>query len=127
MTANFQNANLQGRSFKGQDLTAVDFSGADIRGANFTHAVLTGANLSRVKAGLTPFQAILMGGIILLLFVLSGFITGYAAGVISSLLMPRSIASQNELTDVHHYTPLSSVFSSRSPSAKDWHLQVRSP
>lgn len=83
---NFRNANLRGRSFKGQDLSDADFSGADIRGANFAHAILVRANFSHAKAGLQRRQAIALLALTLTLIILSGFLLGYAGGIVSSLL-----------------------------------------
>ncbi|MBD2565617.1 MULTISPECIES: pentapeptide repeat-containing protein [Nostoc] len=82
----FQYQNLRGRSFKGQDLSGQDFSGADIRGANFTNATLVGANFSQTKAGLRRRVAIALVALALFLAILSGFMSGYGAGVIASLI-----------------------------------------
>lgn len=82
----FQHQNLRGQSFRGQDLSGLDFSGADIRGANFANATLIGANFSQVKAGLRRRQAIALVVLALFLAALSGFMTGYGGGVISSLI-----------------------------------------
>lgn len=82
----FKHQNLRGPSFKGQDLSGQDFSGADIRGANFTNAKLVGANFTGVKAGLRRRQAIALITFALFLGILSGFMTGYGGGVISSLI-----------------------------------------
>ncbi|WP_275415797.1 pentapeptide repeat-containing protein [Leptolyngbya sp. CCY15150] len=93
----YQHQNLRGRSFRGQDLRSADFSQADIRGANFTNALLRQANFSQVRAGLSSFQFIGLGFTILIFFVLSGFITGYSTGAISSFLIGATAVSQYAL------------------------------
>ena len=93
----YQRHNLRGRSFRGQDLSDADFSQADIRGADFTNTLLRRVNFSQSQAGLSFFQIIGLGFTILIFFVLSGFITGYSTGAISSFLIGATTASQYAL------------------------------
>lgn len=107
--ATFRHQNLRGRSFKGQDLSGQDFHGADIRGANFTNARLIGATFSQAKAGLRQLQVISLGSVAFFLFVLAGFIIGYSAGGIGSLLIRKAIASPG-VAEINAYGPASGIF-----------------
>ena len=94
---NFQHQDLRGRSFQGQDLSGANFSYADIRGASFTNTVLRQANFSQARAGLNFFQVNGLGFTVLIFFVLSGFVTGYSTGAISSFLIGATTISQYAL------------------------------
>lgn len=68
---NFANQDLQNRSFKGQNLNGADFSGCDLRGCDFSYALLQGANFERVKTGSTARRFIPLGGVAVVLSLLS--------------------------------------------------------
>ena len=53
MLVDYDDKNIQGRSFKYQDLTGANFYKADIRGADFSNALLRGADFSHALIG-TP-------------------------------------------------------------------------
>ncbi|MEO0646139.1 MAG: pentapeptide repeat-containing protein [Cyanobacteria bacterium J06650_10] len=90
MPQSFHRANCQNSDFRGQFLEGADFSYADIRGADFSEAVLFGANFSRAKTGLSPLWVIALIAVILLLSILSGLISGYAAALVADLITVSS-------------------------------------
>ncbi|BAY87670.1 rfrA pentapeptide repeat-containing protein (plasmid) [Calothrix parasitica NIES-267] len=91
MSLDFSNRNLQGCSFRGQNLTGANFTGSDIRGCDFQDTLLREAKFENTKAGLQNHQSLLSSGISILLSVLLGFITVFAAVFTGYLLFPYSI------------------------------------
>ena len=71
----FRKKNLQGQAFKGKDLSRSDFSEADIRGVNFTGANLQGAKFCNAKAGLEPRWSVRLLVSLLILSILSAFVS----------------------------------------------------
>ncbi len=65
----YVNQNLRRRSFQGENLRNADFRGADLRGCDFSYCNLTGANLSRVRVGKTPADALLVTVITLIVMI----------------------------------------------------------
>ena len=98
----YRRHNLRGKSFRGQALGGADFRQADLRGADFTRASLQGADFRLARTGLTQTQILGLGLLLLLLFMLSGFIIGYSTGVTASLLIaPRAAAAPD--SDINPY------------------------
>ncbi len=89
--ANSPRSRYFGRSFKGQNLAGADFQGADVRGADFTEACLIGADFEGAQTGLSRQQALGVGLLVLGLTLLAGFITGYAASIISSFKVAKDV------------------------------------
>jgi hypothetical protein len=79
--------NLQRRSFRNKSLAGEDFSDCDIRGVDFTNASLTSTKFCRVQAGQTLSWLIVIISITAFLTLIAGYVSAYAAGVISSLLV----------------------------------------
>ncbi|MEO1432022.1 MAG: pentapeptide repeat-containing protein [Cyanobacteria bacterium J06633_8] len=91
MSLDFSNRNLHSCSFRGQNLTGADFTGSDIRGCDFQDALLKEARFIRAIAGLPHHQNIVLTSISILLSVLLGFVTVFAAVFTGYLLFPYSI------------------------------------
>jgi uncharacterized protein YjbI with pentapeptide repeats len=87
MSRNFANQNLRGKTFRGQDLTGAEFCQADIRGADFSKAVLLGANFSRTISGQQYYWIVSLVVLLSLFALFAGFIIGYAAALIGSLMV----------------------------------------
>jgi uncharacterized protein YjbI with pentapeptide repeats len=84
-----KHTNFRGKSFRGKNLAGFDFSFTDIRGADFSNAILAGANFSHAKSGLKKQWIAILVAVIIILSILAGSLSAYAAAAVGDFLLSK--------------------------------------
>ena len=86
MAKDFSHQNLRNTKFANEDLSHASFINPDLRSADFSGSNLAGANLSKVKTGITPLNIFLIFLMTLVTSALSGYIAMLAGRTIQIML-----------------------------------------
>lgn len=116
MSEDFSDQNLRGRSFKGQDLTCVNFSYVHIRGADFSNAIFKKANFSHAIAELQRRWAIGLVIFLLLVSVVSGWISAVSMAYMEVFIVNNSLLVKVKTAeDANHFELSVEYFDTYNP------------